>query len=283
MPDLKNAANKYPFLVQTDGERIFAVRALGGIERGVGGMTEVGASVPVESLSLSDAGLRGKAITLHSILRRTIQVADREEKEKAKAVEAKAVAAAAFQKRIDDLRAQQEADRQILRPKGTLTDEEFLMDRKQGIWFMDFGTRPFFAKVFIKETNRREDRKVHGLMALLERDEAFRVRVIECPEALNEFFVGHREFTAEGDNFYGLGKLGYAIRELQKRLGIGVQSNGTNGNGNGKKEMPSEVSGSDSFVQAMMSGEGEDPTTVMVPVPEEVGKGTEADADWPTS
>lgn len=269
VPDLKNPTNRYPFLVKSDGERIFPIRALGGIERVVGEIVEAGVSVPVSSLSLPDAGLRGKAGILHSILRRTIQVAEREEKEKARVAEQKAKSAEEFQKRIDGLRADQEADRQILRPKATLNDQEFLVDRKPGIWFMDFGTRPFTAKVWNEKTKRRENKPVHGLMALLERDELSKVRAIECPEVLNEFFVGHREFVAEGDNFYGLGKLGYAIREVERRLGLGQS------NGNGKKETPSEVSergaepaesmdSEQEFVQAMMNGEGEDSVAVTV-------------------
>lgn len=261
VPDLKRESNCYPLLVESNGHQVTALGAVGAIQRVIEEIMEAGATVPVDKIS-KDSGLKGKSGTLQAILRRSISAVEKKEQEKIRLTETKAKAEADFQKRVEGYRAQYEADRKELAPLAVLTDSEFLLERKAGLWFMDFGSKTFFEKV-----SRGEPKKVYGLMAVVERDELYRVRVVRTPNRLSNFFVNDREFKAEGDNFWGLGKFGVVMR---------VMLNGLQGRGS-VEEKPQLVPAVDNQVlplvktaeELMAAGVGEDISDVHIPQPEE--------------
>ncbi len=266
VPDLKRESNLYPLLIESDGYKVTALGAVGAIERVIEDIMEAGASVPVDQLSRDSAGLKGKAVTLHSILRRAILTAEKKEQERVRAAEAKTKAEADFQKRIEGFRTEQEADRKELTPLATLTETKFYFDRKPGIMFYDFGPKPFYEKAW-DQAGKRDDRKVYGVMALVERDELSKIRVLQYPERLKGFFAKHAEFAAEGENFSGLGKLGVMLRmgydkavaglseEERQRRGLVVR----------KGTVVPKTDTEQAFAATMAASVGEDPSGISVP------------------
>ena len=267
-------------LVRSNGETVEPVETVGACERWMKKLIDSGITVPVEMIFKERVSVSGNQDrnrrTLHSALYAGVKILQ----EKIQKEEER-------RKEIGDLRAKQQNDRDSFRSskQPTISEVEFYLDEKPGGCFLDYGDRWFDQRLgWDKEKNRPKTRRFYTIVAYLERNEDGQVVVTDCPARLADLFAEFREPKPAGENYSGLGHLGFLIRDVRSRVVRGLSEEEKQIRGlvqktvevveEQKAEGKSEVIKTDFiFAQTMMEGAGEDPVTVAVlPGPEETNE-----------
>lgn len=272
-------------LIRSNGEMVEIVDAVGGFEKWMKQFIEAGVTLPVEMIfkerisGNQDANRKALHATLYAGIN-CIQEKLRKDAER--------------QKEIDDLRTKQEAEKGSFKSsrEAALSEVEFLLDKKPGGFFLDYGNRWFDQRLgFDKEKNQPRTRRFYTIIAFLERNQEGKIKVADCPARLADLFADFREFKLEGENFSGVGQLGFMLREVRHRVisGLSEEEKKTRGlirqseeaveeaEAKGQpeaeiSEAAAEASSDSDFAKTMMESAGEDPTQV-VPASEEKPEG----------
>lgn len=193
------------------GPAITMVAGYGSVEKEAERIREAGvflAPVALRSKQLQvsqhlNPAQRWALIAFHRLLRLGIEEARRQEE--------RVLAKQAFKEAC-------KAEYEALRAKASLSPEQFLLEEEEGTAVVHWSPGAFQWRRPDPATKKTVIVPVWFLFALVERNEAGRIRVKECPERLTEFFAGHRDFEFPGQEYAELGKLGVLLRRAKANL-----------------------------------------------------------------